>query len=122
MAQNMSQQIICTLQAEPKDTIEGDKTALISEAIDNGLASFGEQFKQSIYFLLKKDYQIEKNEIPTRISEFAKALIEIVGEGSRLIEMKIIQNLHENAKGFIYFPRGDDLVFAEYIESFRLPP
>jgi hypothetical protein len=94
----------------------------ISEAVDSSFALFGETFKNLVYSELEKKFDIEKQDIPYRINDFADAIEEICGVGAKLIEAKIIQALHGRTKGFIYVPTGEDLVFTEYIESLRQLP
>ena len=120
----MSKQMTCSTQLSMKPCIilQLDRDSLISEVVDNSLSCFGNPFKQYVYAKLDKNYQIKKQEIPSRISDFANALEDIFGAGAKLIEMRIIQDLHEKAQGFVYVPSGDDLVFTEYVESLRKFP
>ena len=112
---------ICTLHLseKKKEPHEANSEETITNAVDESLSSFGDSFKQVIYFQLEKTYHIKKQQIPFRIHDFADAIEEIFGVGARLIEMKIIQALHERVQGFVYFPEKQDLVFAEYVENLR---
>ena len=94
------------------------ETTLLS-AIDESLSSFGDSFKQVIYFQLANTYHIKKHEIPDKINEFTDAIEEIFGIGAKLIEMKIIKALYEKVAGFTYFAEKEDLIFTEYIENIR---
>ena len=116
-----------TTNIEIKTTLREDKrkpcktsieTTLLS-AIDESLSSFGDSFKQVIYFQLANTYHIKKHEIPDKINEFADAIEEIFGIGAKLIEMKIIKALYEKVAGFTYFAEKEDLIFTEYIENIR---
>ena len=98
-----------------KTTIE----ATLLSAIDESLSSFGDSFKQVIYFQLANTYQIKKEEIPNKINEFADAIEEIFGIGAKLIEMKIIKALYEKVAGFTYIADKEDLIFTEYIDNLR---
>lgn len=57
---------------------------LLMEAVDEGLNLIGESAKQSLYFHLKKEFGIDKNDIPVRVEEFAAALEAIFGLGSKI--------------------------------------
>lgn len=121
MTQTVGMQITINSKASFKKScaIQKNKDALISEVVDDSLSCFGDPFKQYVYSKLSKYYRLEKHEIPSRISDFAEALEDIFGAGAKLIEMRIIQDLHEKSRGFVYVLSGDDLVFTEYVESLR---
>lgn len=56
-----------------------DFEKLLLEAVDEGLSSLGEPSKQAIYFHLEKGFNIKKQEIPYKITTFAKAVEKILG-------------------------------------------
>jgi hypothetical protein len=91
----------------------------IMEAIDESLASFGDSVKQAVYFQLQSNYNVPKQEIPTKIEELAEALEAIFGIGARLIEMKIIQTLYLKANGFLYVPKDEDFMLKDYVQKLR---
>jgi len=123
MTQTINKEIGFMIQLENKQSkVPRNIEEIISEAVDSSFSLFGETFKDLVYSELQTKYQLEKQDIPYRIDDFAGAIEEICGVGAKLIETKIIQALHEKTKGFIYVPRGEDLVFTEYIESLRQIP
>ena len=91
----------------------------IIDAIDESLASFGESVKPAVYLQLENSYNVKKQDIPNRIEEFATAIEAIFGIGARLIEMKIIETLYSSAKGFMYIPKSEDLMFEDYVQSVK---
>jgi hypothetical protein len=52
---------------------------LLVQAVDEGLGWLGEGPRDTIYELLEANYQMPKQEIPTRFVEFAKLLREKMG-------------------------------------------
>jgi len=112
----------CTLQLREKKqkSRETSFEATFIEAVDESFSSFGHSCKQAIYFQLENTFKIKQQEIPFKIEDFADSLEQIFGIGARLIEMKIIEVLHEKIRDFTYFPEKEDLVFTEYISSLRL--
>ncbi len=92
---------------------------IISEAVDESLASLGDSVKKDIYLKLQNDYHIEKQQIPSKIDEFTMAIEEIFGAGAKLIEMKIIETLHTKMQGFLYVSKTKDLMFKDYMQSIR---
>jgi hypothetical protein len=54
---------------EPKEFEE-----ILMVSIDEVFSSLGEGVATSLYFYLKKEFKIKKQEIPERISEFSNAL------------------------------------------------
>jgi len=121
MTETTNMGITCTMHL-PKNRINSRNSLLettILTAVDDSLCSFGDSFKQVIYFQLENSFHIKKQEIPQRIDEFAAAIEEMFGIGAKLIEMKILKALHEQVPGFVHFPRGDDLVFTDYVKNLR---
>jgi len=90
---------------------------LVLSAIDECFSSFGESCKQAIYVHLKECHNINRAEIPSRIREFARAIEETFGPGSKLIEIEIMKALYRKAEHFKYFPGQENLSFATYVES-----
>jgi len=111
----------CTLQLHEKKqkTCKTSFEATLIEAVDESFSSFGHSYKQAIYFQLENTFNITKQEIPFKIEEFANSIEQIFGIGARLIELKIIEALHEKIRDFTYFPEKEELVFTEYIASLR---
>ena len=110
---------VCITREERGRPIDSQLDLKILSAVDDSLASFGESVKQVVYFQLQNKYQMEKQEIPSRIDEFALAIEEIFGIGARLIEMKIMEILCSMAEGFLYVPKDENLTFKEYVQTIR---
>jgi hypothetical protein len=89
----------------------------IMNAVDDSLSSFGESFKQVVYFQLEQTFHIHPWEIPQKIDAFAEAIEGMFGSGAALIEMKILKTLHDQVPNFVHFPRGDSLVFTDYVKN-----
>jgi hypothetical protein len=90
---------------------------VLMNAVDDSLSSFGESFKQAVYFQLEQKFHIHRWEIPQKIDEFAEAIEGMFGVGAALIEMKILKALHNQVPNFVHFPRGDSLVFTDYVKN-----
>jgi hypothetical protein len=121
MARTMNLNTSCTLQLRRKKrkSCEGSFEAIMIEAVDEVFSSFGHSCKQALYFQLENTFKIKKQEIPLKIEDFANAIEQIFGIGAKIIEMKIIEVLHEKTQGFMYFPKKEDLMFTEYVASLR---
>ena len=102
-----------------KESLKNRLDMTIMEAVDESLASFGESVRKVVYSQLQNNYNLPKQEIPTRIEEFAAAIEGIFGIGARLIEVKIIQTLCTKAKGFLYVPKEGELLFKDYVQNLR---
>jgi hypothetical protein len=102
-----------------KESLKNRLDMTIMEAVDESLASFGESVRKVVYSQLQNYYNLPKQEIPTRIEEFAAAIEGIFGIGARLIEVKIIQTLYTKAKGFLYVPKEGELLFKDYVQNLR---
>jgi hypothetical protein len=109
----------CIHRENEKTRCDIDYESAIMDIVDESLSSFGNSFRQVIYFQLENTFHIKKQEIPFRIHEFAAAIEELFGVGAKLIEIRIVKALHDRFEGFIYFPEMENLVFAEYVEGLR---
>jgi hypothetical protein len=110
---------ICITHDSKKESLKNHLDMTIMEAVDESLASFGDSVRKVVYFQLQNNYNVPKQEIPTRIEEFAAAIEGIFGIGARLIEMKIIETLYAKAEGFLYVPKDEDLLFKDYVQNLR---
>ncbi|MFP3985679.1 MAG: NitrOD5 domain-containing protein [Candidatus Bathyarchaeia archaeon] len=69
----------------------------ILQCVDTALKKFGENVSESIYYYLKKDFNLEKTEIPAKPEVFVKALTFIFGDqGAKIIEKQIITEIENN--------------------------
>jgi len=97
-----------------------DFNRFLLEAVDDGLSPLGSIAKQAVYVHLKRRFNINKEDIPNRIDEFATAIEEIFGVGAQLIEIQIMKSLYEKVGcSCRHFPKQDHLVFGEYVETTR---
>jgi hypothetical protein len=111
----------CTLQLRKKENkpCENSFETAILDAVDAGFAPFGRFGKQVIYLHLENTFKIKKQEIPYKSEEFADAIEQIFGAGAKLIEIRIIEALHERIQDFVHFPKKGELAFAEYVDDLR---
>ena len=66
------------------------------ECIDSALGKLGEAARQSIYYYLKKDFMLERFEIPRKPEVFERALTSIFGqEGYKVIEKMILLEIRK---------------------------
>ncbi|MBY9013910.1 MAG: hypothetical protein KGD70_16185 [Candidatus Lokiarchaeota archaeon] len=97
----------------------GSFKELLLASVDESFSSIGKSAKQRIYSHLQEHYDISRDEIPSRISDFAEALEESYNLYGKLIEIKIMKALYEKVGPLLYFPHGVDLSFASYVEMLR---
>lgn len=97
-----------------------DFTDYLMEAIDEGLASLGESCRLAIYFHLKKGFNLDKQEIPFRVKEFAEAIEKVFGVGAKILEIRIMENLFKKI-GYIHprFQTQENLEFLQYTEAVK---
>lgn len=93
-----------------------DFERLLFEAVDEGLSSLGDSSKHAIYYYLKKNFNIEKKEIPYKIDVFATAIEKIFGLGASFLEILIMKRLYEkDGRSFKWKGSEDDFTFTEYV-------
>jgi hypothetical protein len=95
---------------------KGNFQKMIVEAVDNVFSSIGDSCKQVLYFHLKRSYNIDKQEIPYRIDDFAVALEAIFGPGAKLIEIEIMKVLFSKVQVFSHSHKHEDLSFTDYVK------
>jgi len=97
---------------------------LLVEVIDKTLSSLGEAPKSAIYLHLEKVFNLNRSEIPARIDEFSSGIEDLFGLGARILEIKIIQNLHSEV-GVVWGAEASnsrilpDLTFKQYVGLVR---
>jgi hypothetical protein len=91
---------------------------ILMESIDEALASMGKNCQQTVYYQLKNEFNLSKQEIPFQIKHFAESLETIFGEGTKILEIKIMEKLFEKL-GYINtrFQDKKNLEFTTYIEA-----
>ena len=120
MAKTANPNTACTLQIRKNQNPNGNKFEVImTEAIDESLASFKSLNRQEIYFCLENVFKIRKEEVSCKIEDFADALNQMFGIGAKLIEIKMIEVVHKRIPEFIFTPRTGAVIFKEYAASLR---
>lgn len=103
-----------------KETLMCDRNfeKILLEAVDEGLSSLGDSPKYAVYFYLKKEFKLDKRDIPQKIEEFTDAIERIFGLGAKFLEILIMKRLYEKVGHiFEYNQEMKDLVFTEYVEA-----
>lgn len=93
------------------------QTATLS-AIDQSLTEINPKAKQAIYQHIETAYGIKKAEIPLRLEAFMDALEQTFGEAAKLLEIRIIQKIHQN-NGFSFKSSSRNLYADEYAASLQ---
>jgi hypothetical protein len=79
-----------------KNFAHGDNfERLLLDAIDESLNALGETVKATVFFLLRKNFNLQKREIPHNPKRFEIAFRKMLGEkGSEVVEDLILKNLY----------------------------
>ncbi|MEM3356648.1 MAG: hypothetical protein QW166_02350 [Candidatus Bathyarchaeia archaeon] len=109
----------CTLLQIKDNTQEKTFENTLIDAVDTALATFSQTCMQTIYSHLEKTFKIKRQEIPRKTKEFAEALEQIFGESSKIIEIRIIEELHKRHQNFVHFPKKRKLNFIEYLTDLQ---
>ncbi|NIQ07877.1 MAG: hypothetical protein GWO20_19805 [Candidatus Korarchaeota archaeon] len=88
---------------------------VLSEAVEDSISSLGDSPKQAVFFYLDKSFQIRKENIPTNIDGFTKALETIFGPGAAYLEKLIARRLYE--KLGLEFKEAENCNFSEYVNN-----
>jgi hypothetical protein len=65
-------------------------SALITEAVDEGLSKLGQSPKNAIYEALETNFSMRRKDIPTRFAEFSSILLDNIGPGTRPVLQYIV--------------------------------
>jgi hypothetical protein len=107
---------------------EEDFDDILLQTIDETLSSLGEPVKNAVYFHLQTNFNISKNEIPKKISEFSDIVQKIFGSGAGRLEIKLMKTLHSKIDVNVKWPEYEpplskwivtDMTFIEYVNSMR---
>jgi hypothetical protein len=74
---------------------QGDFERVLMSAVDEGLCLLGDSPRQAILFHLETSFQLKRENIPSSLTEFQKALEGMLGPGATYIEKAIVRHLHE---------------------------
>jgi hypothetical protein len=90
---------------------------ILLSAVDESLSSLGDSSKQAIFFHLEASYKIKRENIPSNLTEFSKALEGIFGLGASCLEKLIVKNLYE--KLHLSCEDSECLDFPECVDSVK---
>jgi hypothetical protein len=86
-------------------------------AVEEGLSTLGDSPKQALLFHIENSFKIKREEIPTNLTEFIKALEKILGPGAPYIEKIILKRLHDKLN--LEFENSASLDFLNSVENLR---
>ena len=91
---------------------------ILLNAIDEEFSSLGEICQKIIYFYLKNEYTIDRQEIPSNIKVFSQAIESMFKDGAKILQIKIMENLFRKM-GYIdkCLYDKETLDFVEYLEA-----
>lgn len=105
-----------------------DFNEILLASIDEALSSLGENVAAAIYFHLENTFNIKREEIPQRISEFSGALEKLFGIGARTLEILCMEKLYAKVKVSYNWPEHEwplckwivpEMTFQEHIRLMR---
>ena len=94
--------------------------SVLLEAIDETLLAYGKNTKKAFYEYFKEVLNLPRPKIPEKIEEFSRGLEDLIGVGSRNLEILVMLKLHEKI-GVAWDcnirnqPDSPDLTFKEYL-------
>jgi hypothetical protein len=90
---------------------------LVLAAVDESLSSLGDSSKEAIFFHLEASFKLKRENIPTDLTQFSRALEGILGPGASYLEQLIARRLHE--KLGLKFEERDHLDFSECVGNMK---
>lgn len=89
----------------------------VIKAVDSGLLIIGETGKEFVYHSIESRVNLRLTDVPKQIEVFHKALVDMFGEGARIIEKLIAMKLYDALNLEFRDHRGWTLV--EYVANAR---
>ena len=114
---------VCELTCKFEEASERSSSfgRLLVQAVDEGLCTFGESVRETVYACLEDTFGIRRIDIPRNVDEFSDALGKIFGDGAKLLEIQIMKNLYRKVGNIAeYFPTKEDITFTEYVHAAEL--
>jgi hypothetical protein len=104
-------------------------SALIADAVDEGLGKLGQSPKDAIYEALETDFSMPRKDIPTRFAEFSSILLVNIGPSARPLLEYIVdrfsRGIHDESLSCIDLPesikRVDVILNGGSISGARTP-
>ncbi len=92
--------------------------SIITQAVDAAFSALGN--KNEIYHVLETKYSLSRKNIAYNTDAFEAALKDLFGEAVGLVEISLIQNLHNNAPKFrIHLPKDQELTLNSYLYGLK---
>jgi hypothetical protein len=88
-------------------------------AVDSGLMTLGNSGKRVFYECLQMKYGIAKEDIPNKFDLFVTTLENVFGKAVCLIEMQIMETLHQYCPDFEFKSDIGVFSFRQFVETFR---
>jgi hypothetical protein len=82
-------------------------------AVDEGLLVYGEEVRYAFYYSVEAKHHVKREQIPDRIEEFHKALVELSSYGGRVTERFIAKSLCSRLG--LELPEHRDWTLVEYV-------
>jgi len=90
---------------------------VLLKAIDEGFLALGKELRHAVYQHLQTRKGLRREELPDRLDEFSKALEEVFGWTSHVLEMVILKRLYAHLG--LEFKEEEGLSFKDYVDNAR---
>ncbi len=94
-----------------------DFNSVVLDSLNTLLSSLG--CKKQVFHLLKEKYKINYYTVSKNVQAFTKALEEIFGEASPILEIKMMHLIHDKVPKFSYYPGEETLSFNSYLKNLQ---
>ncbi len=92
---------------------------LFLEAVESAFSLLGPRSKQILLNYVFRRLEAGHGPLVVDVAAFAEAIEDVFGPAANLIEMRIMQFLHEKVPSFRYIHVKGELSFLNYVETFR---
>ncbi len=113
---------VFTTELTDKQSIGNQDLAFViffTEAVESAFSLLGPRSKQILLDYVYGRLGAGRGPIVVDVAAFAEAIEDVFGPAAHLIEMRIMQFLHEKVPSFRYIHVKGELSFLNYVEAFR---
>jgi hypothetical protein len=93
---------------------------VLLQAVDDGLSVPGDIVKAAIYDRVEKSYRLKREEIPDQLEAFHRALEDLLGDSTKVVERLISRSLYNRLE--LPFAPHENWTLLDYVNHANKRP
>ncbi len=108
-----------TLELTKSENCNPKFEVLFLEAVDSAFAMMGDHARRRLWIFVENRIGVNQIENGSDLEGFAEALEDVLGPAAQLVEMRIMQYLHDRVPSFRYSLTKGELSFLSYVQALQ---